>query len=352
MAATPPPPPPAIEAAPSPGTAIDRSRFWKRAAIFLGLGVLLYLGLFLWSENLARTHAQRNRFHQILHREPTHFDYVLLGASHAAVFDYRDMNQKVEQAFGGSVMNLANVGAGITLNRFLLDLFLDRHSTDAVVYILDSFVFYSPEWNEVRIQDVELYRRAPWSLGLAGRLIADPDARGAAVDYLTGFSKINNQNRFGPDLFDAETSTFDRSYRPIPQIDRQRMEFLYPDGATPELLRERPYLEEFVELGRGLQERGIEFIVVRQPIPERIQGMLPNEEDFVEEIQRIASENDFRLLDFSDVNNDREYFYDSDHLNQEGATRFLEDYLGPAISGAVDTFSSSPTVTLGSPDPD
>ena len=81
-----------------------------------------------------------------------------------------------------------------------------------------------------------------------------------ALDYIVGFSKINNPDRFAPDVFEAEASRFDRVYRPVPQIDRQRIAFLYPDEIDESTLLESPHLTEFEDLIRYVQARGSRFI--------------------------------------------------------------------------------------------
>ena len=128
-----------------------------------------------------------------------------------------------------------------------------------------------------RVGDVELYRRAPWDPALAALLLREPAAREAALGYISGFTKINNPGRFQPDVFEAEGSRFDRSYRPIAQIDRQRIEFLYPEETGAAVLEDSPYLDDFEELIQEVRARGSRFIVVRPPVPQRIYEMLPGE---------------------------------------------------------------------------
>ena len=332
-----PPAPPERE-----GKAEVRS-FLGSAVPFVLVGLVLYGLVLAGSEWLVYEHGLRNPFFKVHTAEHAEYDHVILGASHAAVFDYRDMNQRLEEATGARVLNLATVGAGITINHLLYDYFSREHRADHVVYILDSFAFYSPEWNEERLQDASLFARAPWDPTLAWLLLRRPDARGMALDYVFGFSKINNADRFEPDLFEAEGSRFERTYRPIPQIDRQRIEYLYPDpdAMEPATLDESPYLEEFQELIRSARERGAGFVVIRPPIPERMQEMIPGEEHFARTIDSIARLHDVEYHDFSSVNNDEEYFYDSDHLNREGTLRFIEEHLADvlAVSGEPDVES-------------
>lgn len=308
--------------------------FLGNAIPFVLVGLVLYGLVLAGSEWLVYEHGRRNPFFKIRTAEHTEYDHVILGASHAAVFDYREMNQRLEEATGARILNLATVGGGITINHLLYDYFSLDHRTDHVVYILDSFAFYSPEWNEERLQDASLFARAPWDPSLAWLLLRRPDARGMALDYVFGFSKINNPERFEPDLYDAEGSRFERTYRPIAQIDRQRIEYLYPNPGEmePATLDESPYLEEFQELIRSARERGAEVIVVRPPIPERMQEMIPGEEHFSRTMDSIARLHGVEYHDFSSMSNDEELFYDSDHLNREGTLRFIERHLAEVLS--------------------
>ncbi len=304
------------------------ARAWLRSAVrFVLVGLLVYVGLYVASEALVARHAQRNRFFMVNTAPSSDYDYVILGASHAATFDYRGMNARLEAMTGSSILNLSIEGAGITVNRFVLDYFLGNHRTGAVVYVVDSFSFYSREWNDARLQDTALYQRAPFDPALGWQLLRRPATFSVALDYLSGFSKINNSGRFAPDLFDAETSRFDRSYRPVPQIDRQRIAYLYPPGIDESRLRDNPYLAELEALIRDLQARAIRVLIIRPPIPRRMYDMIPGEPEFDATLEALVARHGVTYHDFASVNNEEALFFDSDHLNQDGVLQFFENHL-------------------------
>jgi hypothetical protein len=299
--------------------------FLRRGVIFVLIGLVLYAGLYVVAENLVYRYTVRNRFYAVKTAPLAEYDHVILGASRAAVFDYQDMNAHLEEMTDARILNLSVEGGGVTINRLLLDYFLARHHTANVVYFLDSFAFYSQEWNEERIRDVRLYNRAPFDPVLARLLFQDPATRTVALDYLVGFSKINNPDRFKSDISEEEAVRFEKTYRPVAQIDRQRISYLYPEQVNQAVFER--YLDEFEDLIRVLQEQGIGVIIVKPPIPERVYDMIPNEGQFDAAINEVLQRYNVEFYDFSAVGNAEEFFFNTDHLNRAGALNFCDNYL-------------------------
>ena len=305
--------------------------FSRRAGLFLLIGVVIYTGCYAAAEALVYRYAHSNRFYAVRATPPTRFDYVILGASHAAVFDYRDMNRRLEELTSAKIMNLAVVGGGVTVNRLLFDYFLTRHRTSAIVYVVDSFAFYSAEWNERRLQDRRLFVRAPFDPSLAVLLLGRPATRSVAADYITGFSKINNRDRFVPDRVPEAGARFDRRYRPVPQIDRERLAYLYP-AARVEPGTFQKYLGELDALISEAERRGMAFIAIKPPIPDRVARMIPGEAEFDGALAAIVERRRIEFHDFSHVGNDEALFQDTDHLNRTGVLKFFESSLAPVLA--------------------
>ncbi len=201
--------------------------FLRNAAAFVAIGVVLYIGLYAVAEWLVYRHGDRNRFFMVRTATPAEYDVLILGASHAAVFDFDDMNRRLEEMTRSRILNLSVVGGGVVVNRLLLDYFFVRHRTAAIVYVVDSFAFYSPEWNERRLEDARLFQRAPFDPALARLLPRSGAPWMVAVDYVSGFSKINNPDRFGLGS-PGGSRPLRPAVPPVDQIDRQRIAYLYP----------------------------------------------------------------------------------------------------------------------------
>ncbi len=298
---------------------------WR--AFLLG-ALVLYGALYAAAETLVYSHGEKSPLFRIATTAQDH-DIVILGASHALPLDFEDMNATLETATGASILNLAVEGGGIVPSRFMLEAYLAKHQTKTVVYVLDSFVFTSRQWNEERINDPKLLKRAPFDWVILSQLARTPAARDLIPGYVTGFYKINDADRFKRDVSDNDGAAFARTYRANNLIDRQRLAYLYPKQVD-ETLSAR-YFEEFRAFAKDMRDRGLALIVVRTPLPARVLTRISGEADFNAKIASILGEYGFALHDFSSVTNDDANYYDTDHLNRTGVTAFANEHLIPLL---------------------
>jgi hypothetical protein len=308
----------------------DARHFLATALVFTFVGLMLYAGVYALSERLVYQHAQTNRFFLIKTAPRDRYDYVILGASHAAALGYQDMTARLEEMTGASIINLSVVGGGVRVSRLVFDYFLAGHHATTLVYVIDSFAFYSKQWNEERLQDTRLFVRAPFDPPLAALLLGERVTRSMAFDYLAGFSKINNHDRFAADVTPEETTRFNRAYRPVRQIDDQRLEYLYPK--TIDSAAFDGYLSQFESLIQLAQNHNMQVIVIKPPIPERIARQIPGEDQFDARLKQILERHHAEFHDFTHIGNDDRLFYDTDHLNREGVLNFFEHSLAPVLA--------------------
>lgn len=308
----------------------EAHRFFKSAVLFTAIGALLYGGLYAWSERLVWRHAQTNKFFLVKSAPPTRYDYVILGASHAAALGYQDMTTRLEALTQKKIVNLALVGGGVRVSQLIFDYFAERHQTNALVYVVDSFAFYARTWNEERLQDTRLFLRAPFDASLARVLLSEPATRSMGVDFVTGFSKINNKDRFAADVTPEESTRFNRTYRPVKQIDDQRLEYLYPRDIDQAVFER--YMTDFAQFLKDAQARGMRVIVVKPPIPERISKRIPLEGEFDTRLKELLTRLNIPLHDFTHMGNDEKLFYDTDHLNKDGVLAFFQAALVPLLT--------------------
>ncbi len=303
-----------------------KREFRRNALLFVLIGILLYLGLYVGTDQLIYRYAKRNRFYDVKTAQHAEYDYVILGASHAAVFDYADMNARLEAMTGNKILNLSIVGSGPVVERLMLEYFLAGRHTKNVLYVVDAFAFNSRDWNEKRFEDVRLFDRAPFDPTLVQVLSQNPASRPVTWDYVNGFSRINNADRFKPDVTDDEAQRFAKTvYRPVKQIDQQRIDYLYPKNIDPQAIPH--YLSEFENMITFLKQRNIRLVVIKPPVPTRFYNMLPREAEFDAALKPVLDRNGVEFHDFSLVANDEKFFFNPDHLNQEGVLNFYTGYL-------------------------
>ena len=307
-------------------------RLGKSALLFIAIGLAIYAGVYYAAEQLMYRTGHSNPFFKIAIAQDSTVDWVILGASHAMPLDFADFNAQMQRETGLRILNLAAPGTGPLYNRFVLEHFLRTHRTRNVLYVVDAFAFYSRTWNEERFADAKLLRCTPFETAIARRLWdyawdEGVDAR-AVLDYVTGFSKINNRERFDRDLWEGETQ-FDRVYRPSASAVKKRIDYLYPDKTSPAVLER--YLEEFSSLIALARQEGAGVVVVKMPLPPQYRSQLPDEAAFDDAISRLLAARDVRFHDLSQTLSEPRVYFDTDHLNRAGLTEFFARDLKPIL---------------------
>jgi hypothetical protein len=272
--------------------------------------------------------GKSNPFFKIATAERSEFDWVVLGASHAMPLDFDDFNDFMERETGQHILNLASPGTGPLYNRFVFEHFVDTHKAKNLLYVVDSFAFYSPAWNEERFADAKLLRRTPLKPAIARRLLeysrqAGVDPR-AALDYVSGFSKLNNRERFEPDIWEGEKQ-FDRTFRPSAAATRSRIAYLYPN--PPDEAQLSRYLSEFEALLDEAQRREMGIVVIKTPLPADFRRRLPDEQKFDMAMGALLRARQVPFHDFSAAMDEPRFYFDTDHLNRTGLRQFFQNSL-------------------------
>ena len=305
-----------------------------RAVIaFIGIGLLIYVGLYFAAERLMYRNGHSNPFFKIATAEANDYDWVILGASHAMPLDFADFNALMQQETGMRIINLAAQGAGPLYNRFVFEHFLRANRTRNLLYVVDSFAFTSRAWNEDRFADAKLIRGTPFAPALARHLGDYVRREGvdprALLDYLSGFSKINNRDRFRRDAWEGEAQ-FDRVYRSSVTAVAQRIAYLYPDATAPDVIAR--YLRDFTSLIEIARQHNIRVIAVKLPTLALFHNQLPNEAAFDFVSTQVLIDHAVPLHDFSEALEDSRFYFDTDHLNRAGVTELFQRRLKPLLT--------------------
>jgi hypothetical protein len=292
------------------------------------IGLLIYASAYFAAERLMYRNGHSNPFFKIATTEVQAFDWVILGASHAMPLDFSDSNEQMQRETGLKIINLASPGTGPLYNRFVLETFLRNHQTRNLLYVADSFAFYSRTWNEDRFGDAKLLRATPFDPNTARLLLQYSRQEGidprAFANYLTGFSKINNRDRFQKDAWEGELQ-FDRASRPSSAAIKNRIKYLFPEsGRTEELVR---YLTEFDRMLKLAEQRNVRVVVIKMPTPSQFRVALPNESTFDETITATIANRRAGFHNLSAELDEPRFYFDTDHLNRAGITELFARHL-------------------------
>lgn len=300
----------------------------KPALLFVAIGLAIYAALFFAAERLTLRTGHSNPFFKIAAAREGPFDWVILGASHAMPLDFADFNARMERDTGLRILNLAGPGTGPLYNRFVLEHLLSRRQARNVLYVADGFAFYSRTWNEARFADAKLLRRTPFEPAIATRLWDYVRREGvdgnAWLDYASGFSKINNRERFERDVWEGEAQ-FERVYRPSAAAVKKRIAYLYPELASAATLAR--YLEELAAIAGLAREAGARLVVVKMPAPAQFRAQLPGEAAFDAALSRLLAGLQVCHADFSAALDEPRLYFDTDHLNRTGLAEFVDRIL-------------------------
>ena len=300
---------------------------------FLAIGLALYVALFAVAELLVYRNGHDNPFYKIATADRQHYDWLIMGASHAMPLSFDTMEDDLESAAGVSILNLALQGIGPLHSDAVLERFLADHSAGGLVYAVDSFAFRDPQWNEGRLGDPQLLARTPMDFRVASRLAAETVwgdlAPQALVAYLSGFPKINNSERFIRDVWES-ASLFDRRYRPSQTATAERIAYLFPEGTgDPEVLAR--YLDVFMGLLDRALAAGMTVRVIKLPVPENYSDKLPDEAGFDAALNTRLGERGIILEDYSNLLPEARFYFDSDHLGRQGVQAFADQVLVPLL---------------------
>lgn len=321
---TPMPTPTATEIADRPVQPPPRGAVAAFVAIFL----MLYAAAVGIAEMEVARSGQDTAFQKLLALRGQQAGWVVLGASHALPLAFGDIAGRVRADGGPSVAVLAEAGAGPVYNELVFRQALEDVAPRRLLYVVDSFAFTGPTWNEARLSDRKLLRKTPLRLSTA-RNMALVVARhragaGGLADYLTGFSKLNPPERF-PQGGWRGAADFDRKVRLSRHAVRARIKYLYPRPPQPDTVAR--YLDVLTGIFDAARAAGIEVVVVKLPMPDAFRAALPDEAVFDRALQQRLSERAIPYHDLSAALPEPAYYFDTDHLNRAGVEALYDAHL-------------------------
>jgi hypothetical protein len=322
-------PPQAASAAVSAGVCrMTPSGAIRRLLMFAALLLLLACGIHLAiTSGLRRIKTSAFGASNQIMEGRVNAQVVITGSSRALMqYDPR----VIQSITGKSAFNVGRNGSQTDMQVAFLKAYLaHNHKPELVVHNLDAFTFvttrtiFDPTQYMPYLYDRDLYEASSkinpriWRsryIPLYGYVVEDINltwtkgiegffGRTPGQDYFLGFNPRHLQWTGDFESFAAA----------------------HPNGVTFDI--EPAAIRDLEDLILTCKSNGIQLVLAYSPEYDRMQALTSNREQIFAQFRQIAHRYDVPLWDYSqwDHNQDKSLFYNSQHLNAEGAEIFSED---------------------------
>lgn len=252
-----------------------------------------------------------------------HYDFILLGTSHARIFSRYHNHARVEKLLDKKFINLAQGGerGGVVNQQAYLRYFYQKNnSASTLVYVIDPFIFYRDSLDNTP----EIYQFEPFDKDFL-RILEQISKNKEVID---SYKKNSVTPPRQPREYNVYQKLFqdDKTSPPTDQEIKDRVDFLYHDPFEEEKFKERfATMQESIQIAR---QHNTKVIVL---VPTTLLKKQPKDEYILEMIRKNAGNNEYQYYNLWNAVSDTNLYYDTDHLNTEGILFFTAKYLKPLL---------------------
>jgi len=255
-----------------------------------------------------------------------HFNFVMLGLSHARNFSRHSNHQRVEEILDKKFINYGKGGGkgNIANQHVYLKYFLSRgNTTDHIVYVLSMPMFFAERLDE----NAFTYQYEKLEPLFFYQVLTGPDINKGEKLYTYVRSKFDKQwsEKYGPWSEKKRETTLEK-FDTTQIIDGFKR--AYVNGLEFDTFeKNKELMRKTVELAKK-NNIDITFIVTPSTF-----GEWPGHEHVMYFMGELKEEYGTQIFDFSRVYlHQNEYFYDHHHLNSDGVVKFTREYLKPMLN--------------------
>ncbi len=305
------------------------ARFLFKITLF----AFLLTGLIYFAGKMASRNAENKEYHNfnieenvIITPKNEHFDFLMLGLSHARNFSRHSNHQRVEKILDRKFLNYGRGGGkgNIANQHVFLKYFLSRgNTTDHICYVLSMPMFFAERLDE----NAFTYQYEKLNPLFFYHVLTGPDVNKGEKLYTYIRSKFDKHWRFKYGPWSAKISD-----NVLEKIDSTVIDngfkLAYVNGLEFDTFeKNKKLMRETVELAQK-HNIGITFIVAPSTF-----GEWPGHGHVMEFMDELKKEYGTEIHDFSRVYlGQKRYFYDHHHLNSEGVVKFTKEYLKPLMN--------------------
>ncbi|MFW5832104.1 MAG: hypothetical protein ACOCVA_07610 [Prolixibacteraceae bacterium] len=305
------------------------TRFLLKIAFFW----ILLIGLIYTAAKIASRNAENKEYHNfnvednvIITPKNEHFDFVMLGLSHARNFSRHRNHQRVEEILDRKFLNFGKGGGkgNIANQHVFLKYFLSRgNTTEQIIYVLSMPMFFAERLDE----NAFTYQYEKLDPLFFYHVLTGPDINKGEKLYTYIRSKSDKHWRFKYGPWSAKMS--DNVLEKIDStVINNGFKLAYVNGLEFDTFeKNKKLMRKTVELAKK-NNIGITFIVTPSTF-----GEWPGHEHVMDFMSELKEKYGSEVYDFSRVYlGQKKYFYDHHHLNSDGVVKFTKEYLKPLMN--------------------
>ncbi len=254
-----------------------------------------------------------------------HFDFVILGLSHARNFSRHNNHKRVEEILNRTFINLGKGGGkGNIANQYVyFKYFLSRGNTaEHIYYFLSMPMFFAKRLDE----NAFTYQYEVLEPCFFYQVLTGPDVNKGEKLYSYVRSKFDKRWRKGYGPWSEKSRDI-----VLEKVDSAKIEhgfkLAYVDGLEFDTFeKNKGLMKETLELARK-NNIGITFIVTPSTF-----GQWPGHEEVMQFMDELKKGYGTNVYDFSNVYlGQKQYFYDHHHLNTDGVVKFTREYFKSVV---------------------
>ncbi len=304
-------------------------RFLLKIALFW----ILLIGLIYTAAKVASRNAENKEYHNfnveenvIITPKNEHFEFVMLGLSHARNFSRHRNHQRVEKILDRKFINFGKGGGkgNIANQHVYLKYFLSRgNTTDHIYYVLSMPMFFAERLDE----NAFTYQYEKLDPLFFYQVLTGPDINKGEKLYTYIRSKFDKHWRFKYGPWSAKIS--DNVLEKIDStVINNGFKLAYVSGLEFDTFKKnKKLMQETVDLA---QKNDIEITFIVTP---STFGEWPGHEHVMDFMSELKEKYGSEVYDFSRVYlGQKKYFYDHHHLNSDGVVKFTKEYLKPLMN--------------------
>jgi len=293
-----------------------------KAVIFLGINFSLALVAvnvpqYLYSWNNANTDSNLK-----IIPENQKFDLLIMGTSRARGLSRGKSHAFLERVLRKRVINIARGGGGgIVPESLYFEWFVTRgNSADVIIYAIDPFVFFSDLWNRKRFFATD----EPLDFGFLCLMVKKHISTTVVWNYIL--------SKFTVDWLLDRPQNFEKKQKKLnrndPEAVHKRIQSLYLEGVKEVTFRR--YSKAFETLVQQMSRHANRVVLLFIPT---LLGHEPGQDKVAELCRKLTEK--YRNVEFYDMASAMQFplfFYNHDHMNNQGVSQFVLKYLKPILS--------------------